>query len=63
MWNKKNGGQRLFSKVRTRYIQSFDQKIEFLMNLMELRLGFLVADLSQRFGIYLVAFALKFFIH
>ena len=38
-------------------------KDEFLMTLMKLRLDFLFTDLSQHFGIYLVTFALKFFIH
>ena len=33
------------------------------MNLMKLRLDFLFTDLSQQFGIDLVVFALKLFIH
>ena len=33
------------------------------MTLMQLRLGFLVTDLSQCLRIYMVAFALNFFIH
>ena len=33
------------------------------MTLMEMRLDLFFADFSQHFGIYLVAFALKFFIH
>ena len=33
------------------------------MTLMKLRLGFLFKDLSQHFRMYLVVFALKFFIH
>ena len=33
------------------------------MTLMKLRLDFLFTDLSQDFKIYLVVFALKFFIH
>ena len=33
------------------------------MTLMKWRLDLIVAVLSQRFGIYLVAFSLKFFIH
>ena len=33
------------------------------MTLMKLRLNFLFTDLSQHFRIYLVVFALKFFIH
>ena len=32
------------------------------MTLMKLRLGFLVTDFSQQFGIYLVVFTLKVFI-
>ena len=35
----------------------------FFMTLKKLRLDFLSTDLSQHFGIYLVVFALKFFIH
>ena len=35
----------------------------FLMTLMKLRLGFLFTDLSQYFGVYLIAFALKFFLN
>ena len=37
--------------------------IKRLMTLIKLRLGFFVTDLSQHFEIYLMAFALKFFIH
>ena len=33
------------------------------MTLMKLRLGFLFTDLSQQFRMYLMVFALKFFIH
>ena len=33
------------------------------MTLIKLRLDFLFTDISQRFGIYLVVFALSFFIH
>ena len=33
------------------------------MTLIKLRLDFLFTDISQRFGIYLVVFALNFFIH
>ena len=33
------------------------------MTLMKLRLDFHFRDLSQHFGMYLVVFALKFFIH
>ena len=33
------------------------------MTLMKLRLDFLFTDLSQHFVMYLVVFALKFFIH
>ena len=34
---------------------------QFLMNQNKLRLGFLFVDLFQHFGIYLVAFAPKFY--
>ena len=33
------------------------------MTLIKLRLDLLFTDLSQHFGMYLVVFALKFFIH
>ena len=38
-------------------------KDEFLMSLIKFRLGCLVIDLLQHFGIYLVVFALKCIIH
>ena len=47
----------IFKKVWTRYEQNFDK---FLMTQKNLRLGFLFTDFSQHFGIYLLAFALKF---
>ena len=50
------------SLVRTTYIENVDQKMNFL-SLTKLRSDFLFTDLSQHFGIYLVVFALKFFIH
>ena len=37
--------------------------MNFFLTLMKLRLGLLFKDLSQQFGIDLVVFALKFFIH
>ena len=43
------------------HTENFDQKINFLMTLMKLRLEFLFTDLSQGFGIYLVVFALMLF--
>ena len=38
-----------------RSYSSFLLKDEFLMTLMQLRLGFLIPELSEHFGIYLVA--------
>ena len=45
------------------HVGNVDQKINFFKTLMKLRLDFLFTDLPQHFGIYLVVFALKFFIH
>ena len=59
----RNRKQRIFRKVRTIHIQNLDQKMNFFLTLMKLRLGLLFKDLSQQFGIELVVFALKFFIH
>ena len=53
----KNRQEMIFKKVWTRYEQNFDK---FLMTQKNLRLGFLFTDFSQHFGIYLLAFALKF---
>ena len=59
----RNRHQRVFRKVWTIiYIENVDQKDEFFMTLMKLRLDFLFTDLSQCFGIDLMVFALKFFI-
>ena len=55
MEHTRNREQRLFRKVWTRYTKN--------LTLMKLRLGFLVEDLSQHLGIYLLAFVIKFFIH
>ena len=52
----------IWSLVRTTYIENVDQKMNFLW-LTKLRSDFLFTDLSQHFGIYLVVFALKLFIH
>ena len=38
-------------------------KVEFFMTLMKLMFDFLFTDLSQHYRIYLVIFALKFFIY
>ena len=46
------------------YVEYVDQKLNFFdYDKSELRLDFLSADLSQHFGIYLVVFTIKFFIH
>ena len=55
-----NRRQRKFRKVWTKYLQNFDQ---FLMAQKKLSLHFLFTDLFQHFGIHLVVFALKPFIH
>ena len=54
----RNYRQIIFRKVWTMYIENVDQKINFYMTLMRLKLDFLFTDLSQNFGIYLV-FAVK----
>ena len=64
LWETRNCQQRIFRKVWTIYIyRNCWSKDEFLMTLLNLRFDFLFTDLSQYFGIYLVAFALTFFIH
>ena len=55
----RNRQQKVFGKVLISYIEKFDQ---FLMTKKKYRLGLLFTGPSQHFGIYLVAFALKFFV-
>ena len=45
------------------YNRKCGSKDEILLGRIKLRLNFLFVDLSQDFGIYLMVFALKFFIH
>ena len=62
----RNRLQIIFRNVWTKYMSIYKKcwsKDEFFVILIKLRLDLLFNDFSQRFGIYLVVFALKFFIH
>ena len=52
----RNRHRRILRKVWTMYTENGDQRGIFYMTLIRLRLGFLFADLSQSFAIYLVVF-------
>ena len=62
----RNRQQRIFRKVWTIYyiyIKNVDQKMNFFMTQIKLRLDYPFTDLPHYFGTYLVVFVLKFFIH
>ena len=48
---------------KKRNIEKVDQNKESFIILIKIRLNFLFPDLFQHFRIYLLVFALKFFIH
>ena len=62
VWNNKLSAK-TFWKDLTHMCTKRSSKDEFLMTLMKLRSSFLFTDISQHFGIYLVAFTLRTSIH